>query len=852
MNSNDSKKMNMSSLANVLHASNADLDGANQMRRDINSQDSSFRGSLDGQDELPKQSLITEQLEKRAHTSNNSISIPGHQFSTTVPGLYMKGEKEIPFKKPSTKSNKPSNQWWKDKKEVNPNLQSINSEISKKVHEIKRQENNEVVVLTPNDANKRIMFDETLPQRSACAHCLMKKRTIVSAKGKDANIDHMYCDKHTVGKSGPHKSKSPNTRNQNLPKSTPDLTQAQPVQQASQNTQETEEIKTLLEFTEKDLYEKTEELKNMGFENEALRQEITNLRNDKDALAIQLHKANLAYNESIKIIETLLERIRKHLLTDISLYNKIQTTDGINKLNSWNEVPKMKAECEELLRQIREKPWETVKVEESKEFIAKLDEANKLRNELLKLRIEGAKDRAVIEKLEKYIQNLEAQCDNITKDPALANKNNIMKILQLNKDIKELGVREAGLLRDLELARVELDELKDGSPESQKEASQQKIDLLKKELAHKDDMITQLNDELEIQRIEGSRPKAVSAEDVQDAINQLSMIILSKEGNEISDKTRKLLKDVFPDAFAKNIHQWEKRVQELEEQNKRLLAAYNQEVQKGKFYAMTGLEVCRKLLEFLHIMDENKNAQLPVPLQKYREGLYAERNGLEQIYRELKGALNDYESKTQNEKNEANELDVNRLGQRSSHYPSRAPMYGTADYNQKPLDQGNHNDTTLDENTAASQIKRLKEENHDIRQKLENTQTENASLAIQLTHYKQREENMNKTISRYESIARGISPLKEKSDQRSGAKMFKMGGRSGESSFSILHELGTAEPIWFKNKIMENSDYLMMLHVQGLAIEDSVKKSQKIQDFGDQLGLATAQTRFSFVDTGKF
>jgi len=589
----------------------------------------------------------------------------------------------------------------------------------------------------------------------------------------------------------------------------------------------------------------------MGFENEALRQEITNLRNDKDALAIQLHKANLAYNESIKIIETLLERIRKHLLTDLSLYNKIQTTDGINKLSNWSEVPKMKAECEELLRQIREKPWETVKVEESKEFIEKLDEANKLRNELLKLRIEGARDRSVIEKLEKYIQNLEAQCDNITKDPALANKNNIMKILQLNKDIKELGVREAGLLRDLELARVELDELKDGSPGGQKEASQQKIDLLKKELAHKDDMITQLNDELEILRIEGSRPKAVSAEDVQDAINQLSMIILSKEGDEISDKTRKLLKDVFPDAFAKNIHQWEKRVQELEEQNKRLLAAYNQEVQKGKFYAMTGLEVCRKLLEFLHIMDENKNAQLPVPLQKYRDGLYAERSGLEQIYRELKGALNDYETKAQNEKNEANELDANRLGQRSSHYPSRAPMYGNADYNQKPLDQGNHNDTTLDENTAANQIKRLKEENHEIRQKLENTQTENASLAIQLTHYRQREENMNKTISRYESIARGISPLKEKPDQRSGAKMFKMGGRSGESSFSILHELGTAEPVWFKNKIMENNDYLMMLHVQGLAIEDTVKKSQKIQDFGDH-GLATTQTRFSFVDTGKF
>jgi len=120
-----------------------------------------------------------------------------------------------------------------------------------------------------------------------------------------------------------------------------------------------------------------------------------------------------------------------------------------------------------------------------------------------------------------------------------------------------------------------------------------------------------------------------------------------------------------------------------------------------------------------------------------------------------------------------------------------------------------------------------------------------------LTHYRQREENMNKTISRYESIARGISPLKEKPDQRSGAKMFKMGGRSGESSFSILHELGTAEPVWFKNKIMENNDYLMMLHVQGLAIEDTVKKSQKIQDFGDH-GLATTQTRFSFVDTGKF
>lgn len=63
------------------------------------------------------------------------------------------------------------------------------------------------------------------------------------------------------------------------------------------------------------------------------------------------------------------------------------------------------------------------------------------------------------------------------------------------------------------------------------------------------------------------------------------MIILSKDSaTEMNDDTKRLIKEIFPKGFAKNITQYEQRVRSLEEDNKSLLETLKDEMIKTEYY----------------------------------------------------------------------------------------------------------------------------------------------------------------------------------------------------------------------------------------------------------------------------
>jgi len=208
-------------------------------------------------------------------------------------------------------------------------------------------------------------------------------------------------------------------------------------------------------------------------ETQILNEELERCKNKKDDLAKRLEKSNKAYNASLTVLVSLIEQIKKHLTSDLSFYEKVGArSERENSHHSsgkafsdkeWSnigfEIFTMKKECENILKKIRERQWETPEVQESHDFLNWLQTNRSQINEIGLLKNEDAKNKLVIQKLEDYIKQLEENANNQLNDPKIANKNNVMKVLQLTKDLKNHSVREANFVRDLQDAKIQYDDL---------------------------------------------------------------------------------------------------------------------------------------------------------------------------------------------------------------------------------------------------------------------------------------------------------------------------------------------------------------------------------------------------------
>jgi len=113
-------------------------------------------------------------------------------------------------------------------------------------------------------------------------------------------------------------------------------------------------------------------------------------------------------------------------------------------------------------------------------------------------------------------------------------------------------------------------------------------------------------------------------------------------------------------------------------------------------------------------------------------------------------------------------------------------------------------------------IKKLFEQNQDLNGELELQQAENAALGTQVYQRKQREEMLLK-----EARSRG-SAGRNTSRKEGGAFL-----RSFESSFSNIPDTHS-EMTAIKARMMEHVDYLMITHMQSLALEDHVYKNESL------------------------
>jgi len=242
-------------------------------------------------------------------------------------------------------------------------------------------------------------------------------------------------------------------------------------------------------------------------ETQILAEELERCKDKKDNLAKRLEKADKSYNSSLTILTSLIDQIKKHLISDLAFYEKVATRSEKESSHGhsgkafsekeWNnigfEIFTMKKECENILKKIREKQWETPEVQESHDFLEWLQTNRGQINEIGLLKNEDAKNKMVIQKLEEYIKQLEENANNQLNDPKIANKNNVMKVLHLTKDIKNSGVKEAHFIRDLQDAKIQYDDLVSEQEAfriaAKRESDQQlrKIEELSKVLRDKED-----------------------------------------------------------------------------------------------------------------------------------------------------------------------------------------------------------------------------------------------------------------------------------------------------------------------------------------------------------------------------
>ena len=400
-------------------------------------------------------------------------------------------ENERPFNKPSSTLHMgPHLQ--KQREEADPKLKAVGSEISKKVSEIRIRDSD----LTP--------FDE---ENDSPIIIKPGKKLVEGQKSNEIMPKVLTQDDIRKGERFPFVSSEGNP-------------QQNAKEQDERLLKEKEELRQQLENTKKELEQAREALKkSSNNEGGTHKGELSELDQEKGKLAMQLKRADEVYDESIKIVESLLEQIKNHLLAELKFYEKIQekmeTGDDLqtqkkgqegDKEKEWMEMQYiifgMRRECDELLKKLREKAWTKPEIEEAKEFIIKMQENSTIKTENSKLKAEDKKNKSVIHKLENYIKELEEQVNNLGNDSKNANKNNIMKVLQLTKDLKSNGLKEAEMTQDIENMRTQIEGLraemegKESSEKKYKDQANKKVEELTQQIIEREDIMAQVQEQM--------------------------------------------------------------------------------------------------------------------------------------------------------------------------------------------------------------------------------------------------------------------------------------------------------------------------------------------------------------------
>ena len=575
---------------------------------------------------------------------------------------------------------------------------------------------------------------------------------------------------------------------------------------------------------------------------------------EKGVLEARIKQMGKEHKDSLQEIDGLLERTKKHLGMDLQFYDKVQGRIDVNKVyeagrtglgKDWNdikvEIPSIRGECEDVLRKIRERSWELTDVEP--ESGVQVTEEKKLRLERVSVKAENIMYKDVVQKLDIHIKELEDQVNSLANESKNANKNNVMKVLELAKERKTIGVREAQLqmsLQDnvtqLELQKHQL-ERSSISEMRLRELGRKKIEELTAELQKKDKALETMKELLRKLRAVGLGSDIVIGDDIEETVKQVTMAI-------------------------DNLQQSELKAKDFEQRYDKLLVVYEEEVKKGTHLAGLCRWYCQQILEMLDIFEANKEAFLPFGLKKLRDSLSQNQPRIQGNYEEMQKLLKEY-----NERPYMNQAELSSKDGKPE-IPSlsneRAYTFGQVKSEGKSntsLNTINSTPSTAKlqglslESMNESGIRKLLEENQEHTAKIENQQMQIGLLNDKLTHAFQKIDELRKESSdlkrKYEAASKGKSSKRNESDILNSSKMSKMDDKSRNTSLSVVNDV-EEELNFVKAKLTDNIDYLMMMHCQGLALEEQLeafeKQAVRMSKRADNVRPSGLSKKFSFAN----
>mmetsp|Transcript_41672 Transcript_41672/g.37071 ORF Transcript_41672/g.37071 Transcript_41672/m.37071 type:complete len:114 (-) Transcript_41672:2403-2744(-) len=98
-----------------------------------------------------------------------------------------------------------------------------------------------------------------------------------------------------------------------------------------------------------------------------------------------------------------------------------------------------------ILKSIENRSWMRINQKEIDDLVEEIRKDRELREDTIRLNIDNEIKDEKIKRLENYSMEMEAQLETLCKDGKIANKNNIMKILMLQREAKKFGMRESEL-----------------------------------------------------------------------------------------------------------------------------------------------------------------------------------------------------------------------------------------------------------------------------------------------------------------------------------------------------------------------------------------------------------------------
>ena len=828
---NPSQKLNLVDLAFILNESNQNFGSAQRMKRDdTSSQESSFHNSPESGTfaghRSPKKHLTIPstqaepQYRQQPKTDRTYENTFGGTSSYPVPQSERTGEDKASRRAIGVKIGP---RLEKDREEVDPKLKALGSEIARRNRASRTSE------------TEQLPPEQNIYEANQCQDCQMIRRKVPSKDQNTFSSDLLYCERHVPSsKNATNRSKSPlrdETGFRSDWNSTFEGSQGSPWKE-KMNLKDTMTSKSIKDNLNRSLnmsgmdLDLPDDQKRISVQNKVLNQELERMTKEKGVLEARIKQMGQEHKVSLQEIDGLLERIKKHLGMDLQFYDKVQGRIDVNKVyeaprsglgKDWNdikvEIPGIRGECEDVLRKIRERSWEMTDVVEP-DSGAQVIEEKKFRLERVSVKAENIMYKDVVQKLDMHIKELEDQVNSLATESKNANKNNVMKVLELAKERKTIGVREAQLqmnLQDnvtqLEIQKHQL-ERNSISEMRIRELGRKKIEDLTLELQKKDKALETMKELLRKLRAVGLGSDIVIGDDIEETVKQVTMAI-------------------------DNLQQSELKAKDYEHRYNKVVAVYEEEVKKGNHLAGLCRWYCQQILDMLDIFEANKEAYLPFGLKKLRDTLSQNHPRIQGNYEEIQKLLKEYSerphmSQAQLSSNNG-KPDIPNLNN------ERSQTFGQTKTGPNSIQSIAKLQGLGLENIDESGVRKILEENQDYTAQIDDQQKEIGVLNDKLTNTFQKIDELRKESSdlkrKYEAASKGKSSKKNGSEILNSSRILK-DDRSRTTSLSIIYDADEMNSV--KAKLTDNVDYLMMMHCQGLALEEQFKRVEQLEAFEKQ------------------